>query len=173
MAMTLTGSPQITAAALDAAINTELTTNWFPLAGVTSNSNAATGAIGEFISSTVLVGAAVSLTTSVNSNVTSISLTPGDWDVSGQVWTQGAGGAIASNAQAGIFTTTATMSSDPSVGARTVISSVAAANAIIILPLASCRFSLAATTTVFLVTNVGWSTGTFTAYGFIGGRRRR
>ena len=53
--------------------------------GTSTNNNAAAGQIGEFVTSTVAIGAAVALTTGVTANVTSIPLTGGDWDVSGVV----------------------------------------------------------------------------------------
>ena len=52
--------------------------------GVTDGSNAAPGQVGEVISQNVTAGLA--LTTNVALNVTSIPLTPGDWDVGGEVW---------------------------------------------------------------------------------------
>ena len=53
--------------------------------------------IGEVISSNVTTG--VALTTAVAANVTSISLTAGDWDVQGEVWIQlGTGGATTAHA---------------------------------------------------------------------------
>lgn len=51
--------------------------------GTTTNDSAAAGSVGEVISSTVLFASAVSLTTGVGANLTSISLTAGDWDVWG------------------------------------------------------------------------------------------
>jgi hypothetical protein len=53
--------------------------------GASTNSTAASGYVGEVISSTVLQASAVTLTSTVNSDVTSISLTAGDWDVYGNV----------------------------------------------------------------------------------------
>ena len=50
------------------------------LVGVTSASNAAAGSVGEIISALVAVGSPVSLVNATAKNVTSISLTAGDWD---------------------------------------------------------------------------------------------
>lgn len=51
--------------------------------------NAAAGFVGEVVSSVVAAASAVSLTTATARNVTSISLTAGDWDVSGNVFVLG------------------------------------------------------------------------------------
>ncbi|MGF6309478.1 hypothetical protein ABIB82_003924 [Bradyrhizobium sp. i1.8.4] len=50
-----------------------------------TNNNASAGNVGEFISSNVASGSAVALTTGTAADVTSISLTAGDWDVEGMV----------------------------------------------------------------------------------------
>ena len=77
--------------------------------GTTTNDSAATGNVGEFVTATVAVGAAVALTTATTANVTSISLTAGDWDVSGQVnFTPGATTSI-TVLQCGVSLTTATL----------------------------------------------------------------
>ena len=51
----------------------------------TTNDDAPAGAIGEYIESSVAIGSAVALTTNVEANIASITLTPGDWDVDGVV----------------------------------------------------------------------------------------
>ena len=53
------------------------------LTGTTLGDNANAGAVGEVISSGVVQGSAVALSTGIRSTVTTISLTAGDWDVSG------------------------------------------------------------------------------------------
>ena len=53
------------------------------IVGTTTNNNAATGSVGEYIPATLASGSAVTLTAASTSNITSISLTAGDWDVTG------------------------------------------------------------------------------------------
>jgi len=53
------------------------------LLGVTNASNATAGYVGEYVESIILDAGPVSITTTAN--LTSISLTAGDWDVSGNV----------------------------------------------------------------------------------------
>ena len=53
--------------------------------GTGTNDNAAAGIVGEFITATVAVGGAVALVTATANTVTSITLTPGDWDMSATI----------------------------------------------------------------------------------------
>src|SRR5260221_11377663 len=53
--------------------------------GSTTNDSAVAGNIGEIVTATLATGSAVVLTTNTTANVTSISLTAGDWDVTGTV----------------------------------------------------------------------------------------
>ena len=55
------------------------------IVGVTNGSSAAAGSVGEFISSHVLYASSVSLTNASAVNITSISLTAGEWLVGGNV----------------------------------------------------------------------------------------
>lgn len=49
--------------------------------GITDATNAAAGELGEFL--TVETGVSTAVTTAVTANITSITLTAGDWDISG------------------------------------------------------------------------------------------
>ena len=64
------------------AYTNQISANWV---GVEDNSTAGSGYVGQIISSTVGTGSAISLTTGDNIDVTTITLTSGDWDVWGQV----------------------------------------------------------------------------------------
>lgn len=143
------------------------------IVGTTTNNNANAGSVGETITSTVLVGSAVALSTGVTANVTSISLTAGDWDVWGSVWTNPAGSTIQTLLTAATSTTSATVPTAPNNGGSTQLPYTAATGAAIGAPVGSMRLSLSGTTTVFLVVNVNFSASTNAAYGFIGARRRR
>lgn len=54
------------------------------IVGVVDGSNAASGIVGEFISSTITVG--ITFPSNVQTNLTFITLTPGDWDVYGNIF---------------------------------------------------------------------------------------
>lgn len=141
--------------------------------GVTTNSNAAAGQVGEYISSSILFGSSISLTSTFSSNVTSISLTAGDWDVRGVVSFTPAGTTTSSDFRVAINTVSASL---PTIGAENNISASSTAYAAAgyaILPVGTMRISLSATTTVYLVARAIFAVSTMTAYGFIGARRVR
>jgi hypothetical protein len=139
--------------------------------GTPTNDNAAAGDVGEYIVSTVAANT-VALTTTVTANVTSISLTPGDWDISGQVnYTPAASTSITTLAQGNSVNTGAL----PGLDAFSQFSSdafVPGAN-ILALPFMPTRRSLASTTTVFLVANATFTVASLTAGGTIRARRVR
>lgn len=137
--------------------------------GVSTNTNATAGNVGEYIFSNV-AGNAVSLSTGVNSNLTSISLTAGDWDVSGVViynpaaatsvtlWTQGTSNVSATNGTAGAYTQIYVGAFVPGAIGQAMATS-------------TYRWSLASTTTIYLVASSNFSISTMTAGGYIGARR--
>src|SRR3990167_7128129 len=53
--------------------------------GTNTNDAAASGYIGQEVISTLLVGSAVSLTTTVAANITSIDIPAGDWELDGDI----------------------------------------------------------------------------------------
>lgn len=144
------------------------------IVGTTTNNNANAGSVGEFVSNTVLVGSAVPLTANVQANVLSISLTAGDWDVWATLGTNGGASTTVQNIQAAVSTVTGTFPTPPNGGAYLFDTTPRAIGATSNLyPVGTIRISLAATTNVFLVTQVGFAASTMSAYGFIGARRRR
>jgi hypothetical protein len=140
--------------------------------GTATNDNAAAGNIGEYISASVAAGSAVPLTNNVPANVTSMSLTAGDWDVWGNITFAPAGGTVTTGLFGSINTTSAAFPVLPGTGAYVGLT-VSQTGGGGTLPVGQTRVSLAATTTVFLVAQSGFSAGTSSAYGFIGARRRR
>ena len=146
------------------------------IVGTATNDSAAAGSVGEYISSTVGAGAPVSLTTGTSANITSISLTAGDWDVSGNINLQGGGTTTVSNAFASISATSATL--DTTSGGRSHQmwsngNTLFAAATYVSLPMTTVRISVASTTTIYLVANVSFAVSTCTGFGFIGARRAR
>jgi hypothetical protein len=143
------------------------------LPGTTTNDNASSGNIGEYISSTVVSGSAVSLTNNTAKDITSISLTAGDWDVWGTVISL-AGGSTTSNQLIGwISTTSATLPSAPNGGAYSQLQLTFSTGASNSLPVGPTRLSLVSTTTVYLSVFSAFAVSTMSAYGFIGARRVR
>lgn len=144
------------------------------LPGTTTNDNAAAGNVGEVISSTVLAGSAVSLTTATPANITSVALTAGDWDCRAIVSrTLGATTSV-TILQSAINPTTATIGTQ----GTTLVSTVStAANVMGVLgqdtDIGPARVSLAAPTTQFLNVKDTFTVSTDAAYGQLTCRRAR
>ena len=144
--------------------------------GVTTGTNAAAGAVGEYATSTVLLGSAVSLVSGVAKDITSISLTAGDWDCEGETaYNNGASTAVA--AQYGwISTTSATLPTVPNSGAfagPTLSTPQTGTFGLGYISTGRFRVNVSATTPVYLSTYVSFTISTSTAYGFLGCRRMR
>jgi hypothetical protein len=139
--------------------------------GTTTNDSAAAGYVGEYISSTV-ISSGVSLTTAVFANITSISLTAGDWDVSGVVAVTNPGTTSFAYINYGVSTTSATNGTLGQVGSLTTPSNISAV-VDFVTPVPVTRLSLSSTTTVYLVTRASFSVSTASAYGVIRARRIR
>lgn len=139
------------------------------IVGTTTNNSANAGSVGEFLPNTT---SGTSLTSTVAANATSISLTAGDWDVTGVVQFVPGAGATVTVIGTGTNTTSATFGAFQMNSIITGISAPAASGS---LSLAApvTRFSLSATTTVFLIASSTFSGGTQTCNGFIRARRVR
>lgn len=147
-----------------------------PVQGTNTNDDACAGCVGEYVVASIAAGSGVSLSTGNPSNITSISLTAGDWDV------QGVAG----------FDVTATTDFTQLIGQITVVSGTVGAmtdtnprvqlvrtagpigtNADPYLGIPRARISVASTTSVFLVGQATFSASTVSAFGFISARRVR
>lgn len=147
--------------------------------GTTTNDSAAAGSVGELLSSLVTSGSAVSLTSNTDANVTSLSLTAGDWDV----WfdCNFSGGATTQLVwvMASISATSATMNTTPgfyfgmgvnATGTSTIFNSginYVSASA------GAARISLASTTTYYAVAKALFTVSTCSAFGLLRARRVR
>lgn len=141
--------------------------------GTQTNDNAAAGDIGEIISSTVLAGASVPLTSSVAADITSIALTGGDWDVWGNIVTNPNAATTSTFTSGWISATSATFPTAPNSGAYAAFSLSTGAGAALGIPVGTTRISLAGATTIFLSCFVTFSVSTMGGYGYIGARRVR
>lgn len=135
-----------------------------------TNDNAVAGTIGEFSSSLVAVGSPVSLTTATAANITSLSLTAGDWVCYGSINFAGASATVTAR-QGSINTTSATQKTDGSEVNNEVATTTATQKHAISIP--GIRVSIASTTTVYLVATATFSAGTVTGYGRLAARRVR
>jgi hypothetical protein len=148
-----------------------------PLQGTNTNDSAAAGDVGEYTSSAIALGSAVALTTATPANITSISLTAGDWDVFGQIGFDAAGTTDWTASIGSTSRTSATLSSpaDPTQGYTSLAQGAAspATSGDNVITVSPARMSLNATTTVYLVARANFTAGTMGGYGFISARRVR
>lgn len=138
------------------------------IVGTTTNDNAAAGYVGEYISSFIPPSSAVSLVTDVSTNITSISLTAGDWDVSGLTST-----VFSTAGTAGLAGTSLVSASLATyyIGGFQLQPTSTISYASTPAPLQ--RVSIAITTTVYLVGRANFASGTALCCGFISARRVR
>lgn len=138
--------------------------------GVTTNSSASAGLVGEYITSTVLIGANVALSNGSAANVTNISLTAGDWDIRGNVATNPAGGTTETTVSGYTSSASASFPTIPNSGGINVIrsSSVGAGSTV---SAGIQQVLIGSTTTMYLGALVNFSGSTDNAYGFVGARR--
>ncbi len=143
------------------------------LVGTLTNNNASAGKVGEFISSVIAFASGGAATTLTPRNVTSISLTAGDWDVWGNV---GFTGDASTSVVAAVGWISSTSATQPDVSLITYIpfSGITGTNTAPISVTVPClRFALAGTTTIYLSTNQAFSVSTLSTFGGIYARRRR
>lgn len=170
---TFTGTPAApTVAATAAAGTTQIATTAFVRNGTTTNDSAFSGQVGEYISASV-ASPGSGITSATTANVTSISLTAGDWDVRGNAIFIAAGSTALSSLQLAINTTSATLPTPPNADAYTVSQLTFATGGTQGISTGPTRISVASTTTVYLVANAAFTTSTMTAYGSISARRIR
>jgi hypothetical protein len=140
--------------------------------GTTTNDVAGAGKVGEYQSSVVNSGSAVSLTTTVTANLTSESLTAGDWDVWAEAVMSPGGTTTVSLATISVSQASATHSfatgdffqAAPGGTTPGVSFSITAG---------PVRVSLSGTTTVFAVASSTFGTSTMAVYGILRARRIR
>jgi hypothetical protein len=142
--------------------------------GTTTNDSAAAGYVGQILTATKARSDFTRLATSTVTNITSISLTAGDWDVWGVAGFLGDAAATATTQFVGsVSTTSATHGANETNKVRITCASVDASTGDTVLPVPVVTLSLAATTTVYLVGNVVFGSSTMTYYGSITARRVR
>jgi hypothetical protein len=161
---------------------TQLTTGTIPAArtnghqnGTATNDSAAAGEIGEYVSAQLLISSATSVTAGAAKDITTMSLTAGDWDVWGVVIHIPAAGTVSQQlcayTSSGAANTYAGNDSGQ-VGCIAFGAGVTGgSNSYAITPVA--RFSLSGTTTVRLGVLDSFTTSTMTAAGTLKARRMR
>jgi hypothetical protein len=145
--------------------------------GQTAGTAVAAGSIGELVKSDVPGGSAVTLTTATAANVTSITLTAGDWDVWGAVaYSPSAGMSVV---QGAVTASSATYPAYPSTGAggKFLLAATFTSGASQMIAVSPTQFLITpamvtgGTNVVYLVAAATFG-GTCTAWGHINARRR-
>lgn len=139
------------------------------IAGTTTNNSANAGSVGEYISSTVLVGSPVSLTTSTDKTITSIPLSAGDYDVTGFIgFTPSLGASITS--LRGCISLTTNLTADPEVRQNFP---AFVPNAGFGYTVPTMRVLTPSAITVYLTAQATFTAAGLSGYGTIQARRRR
>jgi hypothetical protein len=143
------------------------------LKGVVDGSNAAAGVVGEQLA--VSVTTAVSLTTGVTVNIGSLSLTAGDWTVSGVVlFTPSAAPTALAAAVANASATLPTAAQIAAgTGNMTQYRMAFTTGQTETMQTGACRVNVSAPTTIYLAAQGTFSSGTLTATGYMSARRVR
>jgi hypothetical protein len=133
--------------------------------------NRATG-LGELLQTQVLAGAAFNIGTGSPTDVATLNLTAGDWDVTGQVYFTPAATTSITQLASSLSTTTATMD-NTTLGAATrhACAAFVPGSNIMTYPIGPLRVSLAATTTYYLVASAIFTVSTLSVHGIIRARR--
>ncbi len=142
--------------------------------GTATNDDAATGYIGEYASGTRAIASALNITAATPTNVTSVSLTAGDWDVSGTVGMIPSGSASITKYTIGISTTSATLAGFDAASDSFFEETVPGNGITYWDNTPTVRISISGTTTVYLVVNCTHNTSpSVAAAGTIRARRVR
>ena len=144
---------------------------YVPTSGDATGSAATAGQVGELITSQILLANAVALTTNTAANVTSIALTPGEWEIDGQVDFNIAGTTNVTQLVSGASSTSATVGSQDTYDLWNMAANVPGGD--ISNPIPKQRFLLSAATTIYLVAKAVFTVSTCKGYGIIRARRVR
>jgi hypothetical protein len=151
-------------------VSTATIANPVALKGVTNGTNAAAGNLGEYIES--IFGPQNVPTTAQIGDMTNISLTAGDWDITGIVEIGANGSTVTGVTVAGITTTPGNSTLGRVIGSNWDNGSVpatSATDAFVVIP--SYRFSVAVSTTVYFKCQTTYTVAFPQAQGRLSARR--
>ena len=140
--------------------------------GTATNDSASAGYIGEYIESIVSTATNYTVSTGVYQNITSISLTAGDWDIYGQMDIGPNGATLAGNMLCAISANSGSTTTDHVTGDN-VLSVNGTASTSNFGQTVSWRRTISGTTTYYLKVSLAYSAGTPRFRGKIYARRRR
>jgi hypothetical protein len=141
------------------------TSGGYGIPGATGTNNALSGNIGELYFSTVAPAGAVSLATGTSSNITSISLSPGHWWISGGVNVIYGAASTVTELAAAMSITSGSIPADGHE--RYSLNQIALASGTDSITLEGRRLVVSSTTTLYLEAAPSFSAGSATGYGSI------
>ncbi|WP_146075182.1 hypothetical protein [Burkholderia anthinoferrum] len=136
------------------------------IVGTTTNDNANAGSVGEY---QAVTGSATALTSAAYTDIATLTLSAGDWDVEGSVGFANSG--ATTTAFVGGLNTVANTNPNSTPGVGFTVANAAGGSTY--LPTPVVRFSLASSTTVRLGVQANFTGGTVTGTGMIRARRVR
>jgi hypothetical protein len=137
------------------------------IVGTTTNNNANTGSVGEYLTNTT---SGTSVTSGTPLNCTSESLTAGDWDVQAVIQFVPAGSTVVTSVITGASSTSATLGV---LGSFSQVQGTLGTGNQEILASPVVRMNFTSTSTVYAVAQAAFSTSTMTCNGYIRARRPR
>jgi hypothetical protein len=145
------------------------------LPGTTTNDNASTGNIGEYLSSNISSGSAIAFTTATPVTITSITLTAGDWDVRADIVFTGAASTTVTRILGSISTADNTINSIAGARADTTFTGNTVFNTDGFVPVHSgpFRVSVSGSTPYFMAAQCDFLVSTCSGYGLFSARRVR
>lgn len=141
--------------------------------GETSNGSATAGNVGEVISASVAAGSAIGMTSGAAMNITSISLTAGDWDVMAQGYLNLNTTTSWTGYLYSITTTSATADTTPGHWQNFNQPASVPGNVNLSWGSITRRVSISSTTTVYLMAQAAFTVSTAASWGTIWARRSR
>jgi hypothetical protein len=142
------------------------------LIGTTTNDNASTGNVGEFITSNITSASALSMSTGTPLNITSISLTAGDWDIKANVSFIPAATTSITRLVGWSSATSATLP-DASLYSSNIWTAFVPGVIPVGITCPTIRVSLAVPTTIYLTGQATFTVSTMKGCGTISARRSR
>lgn len=143
------------------------------LLGTNTNDTAAAGNVGEYVSASVSSSTAVPGSTGQWGDCTSISLTAGDWDISGVITFGLSGATMTNEIDVGISTHSGNVTTGLNFGDTAVAGPIPTSSQGSSMMIPSIRASLSGTTTYYLKESVTYSAGNPTERCRISARRVR
>lgn len=141
--------------------------------GIKNGGLATSGNVGEYINQNIPSGSAIALSSGSSTDIASISLTAGDWDIWATAGLSLSGGATMASFAAWVNTISMTDPGSPNAGAYLVETPPSALTGFQTKAVGVRTYQLASTTTIYLTCHPTYSGGTLLGFGFIGARRVR